>query len=173
MPAAPIHPGAASAISWLLGHSKDLGRKMTKHASKIAILAMAAGLVIAVYGCGGSSGGGGNSGPGSGGGATPTNVSIPAVNNASAPMGYSFNSPISVKSGDTVTWVNQSTAPHGITWDSQTPSTSPAPGANIPVFSAGTSSATWTVPTVTTATTYNYHCTVHGPTMPGVINVTP
>jgi len=146
---------------------------MTKHISKILIATLALVLVFAVYGCGGS-GGGGNGG---GGGSTPvggnTNVSIPTVNNAAAPMGYSFNSPISAVSGDTVTWNNESTAPHGITWDSQTPSTSPAPGANIPIFQAGTTSAAWTVPTVTGATTYNYHCTVHGVTMAGVINVTP
>ena len=140
---------------------------MTIHVSRIVTSGLALA-VFAVAGCGGS-GGGGNGG----GNAGPATISIPAVNNAAAPMGYSFNSPISAHSGDTVHWVNQSTAPHGITWDSQTPSTSPAPGANIAVFAAGTTSATWTVPTVTTTTTYNYHCTVHGPTMPGIITVSP
>ena len=103
----------------------------------------------------------------------PTTVSIPVVNNAAAPMGFSFNSPVAAHSGDSVSWHNQSTAPHGITWDGWTPIASPAPGANIAVFAAGSTSGTWTAPTVTTMTTYNYHCTVHGVTMAGVINVSP
>jgi plastocyanin len=147
---------------------------MTKHISKIFIATLALVLVFAVYGCGGSGGGGG-------GGSTPvsgnSNVSIPVINNAAAPMGYSFNnvaqSPVTVTSGDSVSWSNQSTAPHGITWDSHTPSTSPSPGANVPVFQAGATSGTWVAPAVTVTTTYDYHCTVHGPTMPGVIIVNP
>ena len=146
---------------------------MTKHVSKIALLTTVVALVIAVYGCGGSGGGGGNGGTMPG----PGSVSIPAINNAAAPMGYSFHNiaqtPVTVTSGESVSWSNQSTAPHGITWDGWTPSTSPAPGASIPVFQPGSTSATWIAPTVTAATTYDYHCTVHGTTMPGVIIVNP
>lgn len=131
----------------------------------------AAGIVVLlgvlVYGCGGGGGGGGSMSVG----AMTQNIDV--VNNAAAPMGFSFMSPVTIKSGTVVTWVNQTAATHGITWDSWIPNSSPGPGANIPVFTGGTDSNSWTAPTVTVNTTYNYHCTVHGPTMAGVIIVTP
>ena len=133
----------------------------------------------AIAGCGGGGGGssttpaGSTAGTtsGSGGGGLTANIAV--TNNASAPMGFAFQSPVTVKSGTAVTWVNQSSAPHGITWDAQSPSSSPAPGADVAVFGAGSSSAVFTAPTVTASTTYNYHCTVHGPTMAGQMIVTP
>lgn len=152
----------------------------------------AAGIAVSLYAAGcGSSGGSGSSAPGSvpmatpsptpGPASTPTptpaptpaTVSIPTINDGAAPMGFAFTSPETARSGDTVEWVNRSTAPHGITWDQQSPSSSPAPGANIPIFQPGSTSQSWVVPSVTQATTYHYHCTVHGPTMAGVITVSP
>ncbi len=88
------------------------------------------------YNASGSTSGGTASGSTTSGGAGTT-ASIPAINNAAAPMGYSFNSPITVKAGTSVTWTNQSTAPHSIIWDAQSPSSSPSPGSNLPVFSPG------------------------------------
>jgi plastocyanin len=119
---------------------------------------------LALHGCG--SGGGGTSN-------LPAVTTINAKNDAAAPMGFSFDSPVTVSKGTAVQWSNISTAPHGIIWDAQSPASSPAPGANIPNFGPGTTSASWTAPNVTVATAYNYHCSVHGPTMAGVINVTP
>jgi len=88
-------------------------------------------------------------------------------------MGFSFAGPITVKSGTSVTWHNQSAGPHNVIWDGFTPNTSTSPGANIGTFSAGATSSAWVAPTVTTNTTYNYHCGIHGPTMAGVVIVTP
>ena len=124
-------------------------------------------LAAIAVGCS-SSGGGSNNNP-----PTPSVVAIPVSADASAPMGFSFQSPVTAKSGDTIHWVNNTVAPHGITWDAQSPSSSPAPGENVAIFTAGTSSGTFTAPTVTTTTMYNYHCTVHGPTMNGIIVVSP
>jgi len=103
----------------------------------------------------------------------PTTASVSVINNASAPMGFSFQSPVTVASGTQVTWNNTSAAPHGITWDTWTPAAQPAPGSDVAIFNAGATSAAWTAPTVTASTTYNYHCTVHGATMNGQIVVTP
>lgn len=139
-------------------------------------LLMAGVVTACIAGCGGggsSSGytmGGGTTGGTTGGGLT---ASIATVNNSSAPMGFSFTSPVTVKSGTSVTWVNQSSAPHSIVWDAQSPSASPAPGAGIGVFSPGATSSAWIAPTVTVSTTYNYHCGIHGPTMAGQVTVTP
>jgi plastocyanin len=121
---------------------------------------------------GGSTGGGGTGGS-TGGSGTPPSVQIMVINNSAAPMGFSFQSPVTATSGQSIAWVDQSTAEHGITWNGQTPSSSPSPGANIPIFQPGTTSNTFTAPTVTVATVYHYYCTVHGPTMAGVINVNP
>jgi plastocyanin len=88
-------------------------------------------------------------------------------------MGFAFQSPVTVKSGTIVKWINQSTAPHSIVWDGFAPATSPAPGAGLAAFAAGTTSGTWTAPAVSVSTTYNYHCGIHGPTMSGVIMVNP
>jgi plastocyanin len=78
-----------------------------------------------------------------------------------------------VSSGTTVEWVNQSGVSHSVVWDTHSPSTSPSPGANLPVFASGTTSQPWIAPTVTTNTVYNYHCGIHGLMMSGMITVTP
>ena len=97
---------------------------------------------------------------------SPTTVSITVV-------GMNFGSPITVKSGTAVTWQNASGLPHNVIWDSRSPDTSTAPGANIPTFNGGANSQPWVAPTVTTNTTYDYHCGIHGPMMSGQITVTP
>jgi plastocyanin len=113
-------------------------------------------------------------GCGSGGGTNQqATQTIIIRDDSTAPMGFAFESPVTVTKGTVVRWSNISSTPHGIVWDTQTPASSPAPGATIPTFASQTFSPTWTAPAVTVATTYNYHCTVHGPTMAGVINVTP
>lgn len=104
------------------------------------------------------------------GGGNVTQVDV--VNSAGA-FPYAFTTPISVASGSMVEWINQTSVEHGITWDQQSPASSPPPGANIPIFAAGSSSTAWQAPTVTAQTTYNYHCTVHGTAMSGQIIVTP
>lgn len=136
-----------------------------------ASCALAIGILAA--GCGGGNGGSSySSGGGSGGGGNGATAIKVTASNAN-PTGFAFASPTTVSSGAKVDWVNQTGAPHGITWDSQSPNTSPAPPANVATFAAGTTSATATMPIVTTQTTYNYHCTIHGPQMSGQIIVNP
>ncbi len=106
-------------------------------------------------------------------GSNPGTVSISATDDRSAQTGFSFQSPVTVKAGTKVNWVNNSSAPHCIMWDAQVPASSPAPGANIGVFNPGATSASWAAPMVSVSTTYNYHCCIHGPGMAGVIVVTP
>lgn len=140
----------------------------------IAVLScLCVAVTLVLWGCGGGSGGGNGGGSAGSGSAAATTATIAVANNASAPMGFAFASPQTVKSGTSVTWQNQSSAPHSIVWDSQTPSTSPAPGAGIGTFGAGATSGVWTAPTVTANTTYAYHCGIHGPTMAGTVIVTP
>jgi plastocyanin len=137
--------------------------------------AIAAGLFVAVlllaviWGCGG----GGSSSGGSDNSSGSTTRNVATTGNASSPTGFSFESPVTVKSGTIVKWVNQSSAPHSVVWDAQTPSSAAAPGAGIGTFGAGATSDAWVAPTVSANTTYAYHCGIHGPMMSGDIVVTP
>lgn len=125
-------------------------------------------ILLAVAGCGGGNGGssGGNGSNGSG-------VTTIGVNNSNGAFPFAFQSPVTVKSGTMVQWKNNTAADHGITWETVVPNTSPAAPANVPIFSANTTSGTATMPTVMAQTTYNYQCTVHGASMPGQVIVTP
>jgi plastocyanin len=139
----------------------------------IALILCLVGLLV--WGCGS---GGGTSSTTTGGTTptptpTPTTDTVNVAANASNPTGFAFAGPTTVKSGTSVTWVNTTSAPHSIVWDSHTPSTSPAPGADIGTFTGGSTSAPWIAPTVTVSTTYAYHCGIHGPQMAGQIIVTP
>ena len=67
---------------------------------------------------------------------------------------------ISVKKGTTVTWKNQDTAKHTVTFDDSTITSSE-------LFGSGQSFST----TFTTTGTYTYHCTPH-PFMKGSVTVT-
>lgn len=129
------------------------------------VVALGLVLVGAFSGCGG----GGDSN-----GVAPAAAIVIAQNDASNPTGFSFSpAQQTVVSGQHVIWVNNSAAPHSIVWDSTTPSTSPGPGASVPQFDVNHSSQDWVAPTVTTQTTYAYHCGVHGPNMAGTIVVNP
>lgn len=145
----------------------------------IALVFCLAGLLAWGCGSGGGTGstttGGTTTGGTTTGGTTttPQTASVNVVANASNPTGFAFTSPVTVKSGAVVTWVNTTSVPHSIVWDAQTPSTSSAPGADIATFSGGSTSASWTAPTVTVNTIYAYHCGIHGPQMSGQIIVTP
>jgi len=119
-------------------------------------------------GCGGGSGG--SSG---GGGSNGSAATMIGVNNSNGAFPFAFQSPVTVKSGTKVQWVNNTAAEHGITWESVVPNTSPAAPANVPIFNAGSKSGIATMPVVTSQTTYNYQCTVHGASMPGEVIVTP
>ena len=114
-----------------------------------------------------------NAGATSGTAGAPQTRSIATTTNSAAPTGFAFESPVTVKAGTVVTWSNQSGAPHSVIWDTPTPSSAPAPGPNIPIFNSGSTSTPWTVPTVTSNTTYGYFCGIHGRGMSGQINVTP
>ncbi|MCA1595053.1 MAG: hypothetical protein LC772_01290 [Chloroflexi bacterium] len=145
------------------------------------------GAALLLVGCG-SSGGGGSSanvGGSTSAGATtgvttagsttgaPPAATIPIVSNAASATGFAFASPVTVKSGAAVTWINRSGAPHSIVWDGQTPASAPSAGAGVGAFSAGATSSAWTAPTVTSQTSYAYHCGIHGPSMNGTVVVTP
>jgi plastocyanin len=132
-----------------------------------ALLAGAIAL-FAITGCGG-----GSSGSGGGNGNNGNGVTMVGVNNSNGAFPFAFQSPVTVKSGSKVQWMNNTAASHGITWESVVPNTSPAAPATVPVFGPNTMSGTATMPVVTTQTTYNYQCTIHGASMPGQINVTP
>jgi len=123
------------------------------------------GVLLIAWGCGG---GGDDNGSN-----TPNETTIPTRGNASAPTGFSFDGPVTVKSGRTVRWVNQSAGPHNIVWDSVTPPGSPTAGSNIGTFSAGATSDPWVAPTTSTNTTYSYYCSIHGRQMSGTVTVTP
>jgi plastocyanin len=158
----------------------------------VAVPTAAAVLFIA-WGCGGGGGGGSTS-------STPTPTPIPTNSSSSTPSPspsttpssyvinvvpdaavsppYAFATPVTVQSGTSVTWNNETVAPHNITWVSTSPSSSPGPGADIdPNGFGGTGassqmSSAWIAPTVTQATTYSYRCTFHSD-MFGSITVTP
>lgn len=130
----------------------------------VACVALVSATLFA--GCGGGGGGGNNS---------TTSTPTPGTNRSATVnvVGMSFGNPMTVASGTSVTWVNQSGAPHNVIWDSRSPSNSPDPGANIATFAGGATSSAWVAPTVTTSTEYDYHCGIHGPMMSGKITVTP
>jgi plastocyanin len=88
-------------------------------------------------------------------------------------VGLSFGNPITVSPGTSVIWKNQSDVMHSVVWDSHAPDSSPGPGNDIPPFLAGGASLEWIAPAVTTSTTYNYHCGIHGTMMSGQIIVNP
>ncbi len=104
--------------------------------------------------------------------AGPATATVQVITSSLSSVGFAF-SDSTVKSGTKVTWQNQTVASHCIMWDDRVPTTSPGPGANIPVFAGGSASGAWTAPTVTAQTTYHYHCCIHGPAMAGQITVTP
>jgi plastocyanin len=94
----------------------------------------------------------------------PVTHSVAVIIDPTAQVGFGFTTPDGgpVHVGDRIVWVNQTSAPHGVTWD-----TTGSP-ANGPIFGAGTTTAPIVM---TSAGTFHYHCTVHGPSMAGTITV--
>jgi len=151
----------------------EIRKKGKKRTMKRIFLGMLLGAIalISVAGCGGGTGGSSMGGGSNGGGGGPTMISVSASN--TNPTGFAFQSPVTVTSGSKVEWVNNTGAVHGITWDSQVPNSSPAPPGTVANFNGGATSNPATMPVVSTQTTYNYHCTIHGSQMAGQVIVTP
>jgi plastocyanin len=84
------------------------------------------------------------------------------VSNVIAIKDFVFNpSPLTIKAGSTVSWVNQGSATHTVNSDS----TSPVQFASKEIKSGGSYSFTFNKPG-----TYPYHCSIH-PSMVGTIIV--
>jgi plastocyanin len=109
-----------------------------------ASLAVVAALGLAGVGCGSSS----NKSSGSATGAV----------NATDSRTFTPTS-VTISTGGTVKWSNTGQLPHTVTFDS-------GPAFNEQLPAGGTLSRTFT-----TAGTFNYHCSIHGPSMHGTIVV--
>jgi plastocyanin len=129
-----------------------------------SLVALAAGLIVVMAGCGGGSSGGGSYG------SNPTPMSTPTPSGPAADlvitiggiagdMSFSPN-PAVVKAGQTVAWKNNGGTTHTATQDGGTFDT----GA---IANGATSAAI----TMTSAGTLSYHCTFH-PSMVGSVSVT-
>jgi plastocyanin len=137
--------------------------------SVLAIVVLASLFILA--GCGGSTSGATTSGTTSSTPtASPTTAPSPTASGAQATVTiggvstYRFSpQTFTVKVGTTVTWTNNSQAPHTVTSDDG----APASFNGSLDSSGGTFSFTFAQ-----AGTYNYHCSVH-PYMTGTITVTP
>lgn len=136
------------------------GTHSKRHSGRawFVLLALAAMIVLAA--CGGSTGGG----------STPTPTTAPAGNTPTATatssgptMAVSITSSgtfafspasITIKVGTTVTWTNNTSAPHTVTSDDGTTFDS---GLNTPI---GANGGTFSF-TFTKAGTFSYHCQIH------------
>jgi plastocyanin len=97
---------------------------------------------------------------------TPPAITAPTTStgggNSIAIKNFAFDpSPLTVKTGAVVTWVNQDTAPHAIVSDTGSPSAFASDS-----LSTGASYKF----TFTQAGTYTYHCSIH-PSMKGTVIV--
>jgi len=129
------------------------------HIFKVVSLAS----VILIGGCGSSATGpyGGGNGSNGGGNGTPPPTCVPGSGTVCLVSGNQFNpSQISVAAGTSITFNNISGTTHNVTF-----TTAGAP-ANVPDFASGTK-----VVLFPTAGTYDYHCTIHGLSMSGVVVV--
>ncbi len=114
--------------------------------------------VLAV-GCG-SAGGDAGTGPGAGGG-NPPPTCVPGSGTVCLVSGNQFNpTSITIAHGTSVSYNNISGTTHNVTF-----TTSGAPG-NVADFASGTQLVNFPTPG-----TYNYHCTIHGLSMSGVVVV--
>lgn len=141
------------------------------HVPTLGLIALLASALV-VAGCGGTPSAT-NAAPTATTAPPPTNT-VPAATNTPAPTGpqaaiavsgsgtYAFSpATMTIKVGTTVTWTNNTIAPHTVTSDSGDPAS-----FNGSLSSGGTFSFTFT-----TAGTYHYHCTIH-PYMKATITVT-
>ena len=67
---------------------------------------------------------------------------------------------LSIKKGDTVTWNNSSGVAHNVTFDNGAP------------FNQALNDGSQISRTFTATGTFNFHCSIHGPSMHGTIVVT-
>jgi plastocyanin len=99
--------------------------------------------------------------PNYGGGGTPPPSCVPGSGTVCLVAGNQFSpTQITVAAGSSVTFNNVSGTTHNVTF-----TTAGAP-ANVPDFASGTQ-----VVAFSTAGSYNYHCTIHGLSMSGVVVV--
>ena len=126
----------------------------------ISSVAVAA-VIIAATSCGGSGGGYGTaptppSNPG-----TPSATCTPGNGTVCLVASNAFNpTQVTIAAGSSITFNNTSGTTHNVTF-----TTAGAP-SNVADFASGTR-----VVAFPTAGTYNYHCTIHGLSMSGVVVV--
>ncbi len=115
-------------------------------------LVWALGLAL-VSGCGGGGGSSGTTSP------PPSNNPPPSsTSNAITVADNTFTpSATTLAVGTTATWTWTGSAPHNVTFDDGTKSATQTTGTYARTFNA--------------AGTYNYHCTVHGAAMSGVVTI--
>lgn len=122
---------------------------MSRYTRIIALIALAV-LILAISGCSGGSSGSSSKGKSSNSGDSTIGATITEENLAFSP------STLTVKSGDTVTFTNNESAPHNVEIDGRE------------LGSQGRDeSRTWTAPG---AGTYPFRCVIH-PSMTGEITV--
>lgn len=135
---------------------------------RIQRLVGAAVLLVAAAACGGGSSatGPGGGGGGGGGGGNPYNPPggmgcTPSGTTVCMTLANTFNpATLTVARGTAVTWDNQTSVTHNVTFDTQ------GSPSSITDFSSGTRSATFP-----NAGTFDYHCSIHGQSMSGSIVV--
>lgn len=126
---------------------------MLRHIPRTALLSACA--LLLVVGLAGCSSSGGTSAPPTGG--TSSGSTAPAAGATVTEQGFAFNpSSLTVKTGETVTFVNNDSAPHNVKIDGK----ELGPQANG-------ESKTWTA---TKAGSYPFSCIIH-PSMTGQVTV--
>ncbi|HEY7898529.1 MAG TPA: plastocyanin/azurin family copper-binding protein [Gemmatimonadaceae bacterium] len=120
----------------------------------IKIVSLASLVVIAS--CGSSA-----TGPNYGGNGSPPPSCVPGSGTVCLVSGNQFSpTQITVTAGSSITFNNVSGTTHNVTF------TTTGSPANVPDFASGTK-----VVAFPTAGTYDYHCTIHGLSMSGVVVV--
>ena len=113
---------------------------------------------ILAVGCGGS---GGGAGTGPGGGGTPPPTCVPGSGTVCLVAGNQFSpTSITIATGTSIAYNNISGTTHNVTF------TTVGSPANVADFASGTQSVNFPK-----AGTYNYHCSIHGLSMSGVVVV--
>jgi len=129
---------------------------MPGHSGILVLSVCALILALASFSAGCTS----SQGPAQPAGATPA----PATANTITIKDFAFSpAALTVKTGTTVTWVNDDSAPHTVVSDD---------GAPVPFTSAQLATGASFQQTFTQAGTYPYHCSIH-PSMKGTIVVEP
>lgn len=117
--------------------------------------------LVLIAGCGSSGDGGTGPGYGGGPGTPPPASCVPGAGTVCLVSGNKFSpGTITIASGSSITFNNISGTTHNVTF-----TTAGAP-LNAPDFASGTQ-----VIAFPTAGTFDYHCTIHGLSMSGVVVV--